>query len=182
MPRREAERIDQDTYLAVARVQKPHGLKGELAVWVLTDEPTAVLATGCALSPLNEEGHRVGEPVVIERSRPFQRQWLLKLETVEDRDTADTWRQAILGVPQRELQPPGKEQMYVHEIAGVEVVAHGQVIGVARRLTSVPGGELLEVRGDSGDHLIPFKKPIVLSVDRAARRIEIDPPPGLLDL
>ena len=30
--------------------------------------------------------------------------------------------------------------------------------------------------------MVPFGKPIVVRVDRAARRIEIDPPEGLLEL
>ena len=64
-------------YLAVARLKKPHGLKGEVVLWALTDEPDEVLAAGRELTPIDEAGVAIGEPVVIERSRPYHRQWLV---------------------------------------------------------------------------------------------------------
>jgi len=43
-------------------------------------------------------------------------------------------------------------------------------------------GELLAVRGDSGEVLVPFVTAIVTSVSLEDRLVEIDPPEGLLDL
>ncbi len=50
-------------YLAVARFRKPHGLKGEAVCWVLTDEPERVFTVGRLLTPVDENGDRIGEPV-----------------------------------------------------------------------------------------------------------------------
>ncbi len=42
--------------------------------------------------------------------------------------------------------------------------------------------DLLEVRGERGVLMIPYRPEIVVEVDVEARRLVIDPPSGLLDL
>lgn len=170
-------------YLAVARVRKPHGLKGEVVAWVLTDEPERVLAAGRQLVPVDETGTAIGAPLVIERSRPYHRQWLLKFEAVEDRTTLESWRQRLLGMPQEELQPPGDDELYLHEVPGTGILVGGRQVGRATGLVEMPGGgQLLGVEIEGREVLVPFRRPIVTRVDRAARVIELDPPEGLLEL
>jgi len=174
---------EEAAYLAVARFHKPHGLKGEALIFALTSEPEEVFVEGRALIPLDQAGNPVGEPVTVERSRRFHREWLLKFRGLSNRTALEGWpRQTLLGVSRAELRPPREDELYVHEIPGTPVVADGRVIGVAKELFSAPGGDLLAVDLEGRELLIPFRKPIVRRVDRAARQIEIDPPPGLLDL
>ena len=45
----------------------------------------------------------------------------------------------------------------------------------------LPQGVMLDVRREKGTVLIPFRSEIVTEVDRAARRIVISPPEGLLE-
>ncbi|MFQ5549893.1 MAG: ribosome maturation factor RimM [Gemmatimonadales bacterium] len=170
-------------YLAVARIRKPHGLKGEVAVHVLTDDPAAVLAVGRRLVPLTEEGDVAGDPLVIGKSRPFHRLWLLQFEGIDDRPAMERWRQRLLGVPSEELAPPGEDEIYVHEVAGTDVIVGEDRVGAAVDLIDISGGRLIEVElGDGRTVMVPFRDPIVRSIDRKKRRIVIDPPPGLLEL
>ena len=170
-------------YLAVARFHKPHGLKGEALLWALTNEPDQVIVAGRVLTPLDDEGQPAGAGMTVERARRYHREWLVKFEGVADREALQGWsKQAILGVARTELTPPRDDQMYVHEIPGTPVVVGGQVIGAARELIASPSGALLAVEVGGRELLVPFRKPIVKRVDREARVIELDPPPGLLDL
>jgi 16S rRNA processing protein RimM len=170
-------------YLAVARLRKPHGLKGEAVVWVLTDDPDEVLAVGRRLVPIDEDGQEIGAPLAIERSRPFHRQWLLKFEGLDGRNAIEGWQQRLFGVPQDTLRPPADDELYLHEVPGMAVVVAGEAIGTATGLLDLPGGSrVLEVDVAGREVLVPFHRPIVARVDRAARRIELDPPDGLLEL
>lgn len=169
-------------YLAVARFRKPHGLKGEAAVWVLTDEPEEVLAVGRRLTPVDDDGTPVGEPLEIERARAFHGSWLIKFKEVADRGVLEQWNQVLLGVPTSELAPLGEREFFEHEIPGASVLVDGQVIGEATGVIDVPGGKLLCVDIGGKEVMVPFRQPILLGVDRVQRRIEIDPPPGLLEL
>ena len=56
-------------HLVVARLRKPHGLKGEITVFPLTDAPDEVLATGRSVWVVNLAGEEVAGPFEIERSR-----------------------------------------------------------------------------------------------------------------
>jgi 16S rRNA processing protein RimM len=170
-------------YLAVARLKKPHGLKGEAVLWALTDEPDEVLAAGRALTPIDEAGTAIGEPVVIERSRPYHRQWLVKFDGVEDRSVLEGWSQRTFGVRQTELRQPEPNELYLHEVPGTRVVVGGAEVGIARELMEIPGGgRLLVLEVDGEERLVPFQKPIVKRIDRDQRVIELDPPDGLLEL
>ncbi len=169
-------------YLAVARLKKPHGLKGEVVVWTLTDDPERVLAAGRELVPVDEQGEPIGPPAVIERSRPYQRLWLLKFEGVADRTELEGWGQRLFGAARSTLTPPAADELYAHEVAGTTVVANGAVVGRATDLLDIPAGRLLVVDVNGREVLVPFRKPIVRRIDREARTIEIDPPPGLLEL
>ena len=170
-------------YLAVARFDKPHGLKGEALLFALTDDPGDVFLAGRALVPLDADGQPAGTPVTIVRAKAYHRQWLFRFEGVADRTTLDQWPRALtFGVPTGELKPPRNDQFYRHEIAGVAVVVRGEAVGVVKALARVPGGDLQVIDVAGKERLVPFRKPIVKQVDRAARRIEPDPPPGLLEL
>jgi len=169
-------------YLAVARFRKPHGLKGEAVGWVLTDFPDEVLVAGRLLTPVDDVGNPVGESLEIERARPFHRTWLVKFKAIDDRGTLEKWDQILLGAPKTELTPLEEGEFYEHDVPGSGVVVAGEVIGEATGLIDIPGGKLLCVDVNGKEVMVPFREPILLDVDRVARRIEIDPPPGLLDL
>ena len=170
-------------YLAVARLDKPHGLKGEALVFALTDDPDDLFVEGRALVPLDALGQPAGDAVKIERARRYHRRWLFKFQGVSDRTALEQWPRALrFGVPSGELKPPRNDQLYRHEIAGVAVIVGGETVGVVKGLARVPGGDLFVIDVAGREQLVPFRKPIVKRVDRAARQIELDPPAGLLDL
>lgn len=169
-------------FLAVARFRKPHGLKGEAVCWVLTDEPERVLAAGGTVTPVDDGGRPVAPPLVIERSRPYHRQWLLKFREIDERSALEAWSGTLLGVPEERLRTPDGNEAYVHELPGMAAVMHGEVVGVVRELLDVPGGNLLALDVDGREVLVPFRRSIVRRVDRDARRVEIEPPEGLLEL
>lgn len=169
-------------YLAVARLQKPHGLKGEVVAIALTDQPDAVFAPERVLTVLDEMGEGTERAFTIDRARVYHRRWLFKFRGLDTRDDVAGWGGATLGVQTDELAPPAAGQMYEHEVPGAAVTVRGKVIGVARDLVSVAGGTLLVVDIAGQERLIPFRAPVVVALDRAQRRIEIDPPAGLLEL
>lgn len=169
-------------YLPVARFAKPHGLKGEAIVYVLTEMADEVLVPGAELVPVDDEGRPAGEPVVLERARPYHRRWLLKLQGVDDRNAVEPWRGVALAVPVEEVEGDPDGPLRDFEVPGATVYAGGAVVGTARHLLDTPGGPILVMDRDGREVLVPYRPPILVASDRATRRIEIDPPPGLLEL
>ena len=169
--------------LVVARVRKPHGLKGEVAVFPLTDEAEEIFRAGRSFTMVDLAGNPVGEPVIIERSRPFHREWLLKFRGLDDRNALESIRDLLLAAPAAELKAPEGDEVYLHELTGFAVRdEQDQALGLVTGLYEVPSGLMLEVQGPKREFLLPYKKEFVRSVDRAERRLIVSLPEGLLDL
>lgn len=176
---------DRPEWLVVGQLSKPHGNKGEVMVWPLTDSPELVFAEGRELVLGDTEGGLGEQPgrLVIDGRRPYRRGWLLTLEGVEDRSAVEEIQGRYLLIPIDEAPPREEGELFYHELLGAEVVTvAGENVGRVREVFDTEPAHLLEVKGERGLHLIPFTRQVVKEVDAGARRIVIDPPEGLLEL
>ena len=177
-------RRDPPEHLIVGRIRKPHGVRGEIAVTPITDAPDVVFTSGRRLLL----GTPAGDPdpghpdVVIASARPTKDGWLLRFRDVDDRTTAERWRERFLLARTNELPPPAEDELYQHELVGMMVEhVNGEALGTVSGLYELPQGLLLEVaRPDGGSALVPWRDEIVLGVDVEERRLVVDPPEGLL--
>ena len=169
--------------LVVGRLRRPHGLKGEVAVFPLSDRPADALAAGRRLARLDLAGARLGEPVVVEWSRPYHREWLLKFVGVEERAAVESWRGGFLAAPEAELAAPDTGEVYHHELVGFAVAdPAGTPLGIVSALYELPAGLTIEVQGAKREFLLPYRREFVVAVDRAGRRLTVTVPDGLLEV
>lgn len=174
---------DAGRHLAVGRLRKAHGLKGDVSVFPLTDRPGEIFAAGVEVWVQNLAGQLVAGPLVIERSRGYHREWLIKLEGADQRDAIDAWKGMFLSVPQSALAAPEGDELYIHELTGFAVRnAESEPLGLVSDVVELPGGSLLiEVQGPRREFLLPYRKEFVTEVNREGRVLTISPPAGLLD-
>jgi len=121
---------------------------------------------------------------VIESVRDHGGRLLVRLEGVADRNAADSLRGTVFLVDSQDLPPiQDPDEFYDHQLEGLRVVTvTGTPVGTVIEVLHTAAGELLSVRGDDGEVLVPFVSAIVTSVSLADQTIEIDPPEGLLEL
>lgn len=81
---------------AIARIHKPHGTKGELAVWALVDNPGRSFEPGTVVCVASESGERLAGPLTIVRRRMYHREWLLTFAGIGAREPLEGWRRALL--------------------------------------------------------------------------------------
>jgi 16S rRNA processing protein RimM len=178
--------MTQPSHLVVGHVTKPHGTKGELFVWPLTDSVGDVYAPGRSVLIGDEHGQLDpdGGSLFVESARDFKRGLLVKFEGRTDRQAVKDLANRYLLVPIEEAPQRDEAEVYYHELLGMQVVTkEGESIGEVREVYETEPAHLLEVKSSSGKvHLIPFAERIVKEVDPESRRIVIKPPPGLLDL
>ena len=149
--------------LEVGRVVKPHGLRGEVIVELVTNR-TERLAPGAVLTTAAGELHVV-------RATPHQRRWIVAFAGVTGADAAEALRGTVLAA--EPLEDPG--ELWVHEMVGAEVLGvdgrrYGRVVAVEAN----PASDLLVL--DDGA-LVPLR----FVVSGEAGRLVVDPPEGLLD-
>lgn len=160
--------------LTIGVVVSTFGRIGELKVHLETDYPErfADLKEVC-LRP-NKGDARM---FTMDRARLHKKQILLKLEGVNNISDAELWRGARVQVRRDKAVPLPEGSYYVGDLIGMEVVTlTGRSLGLLEKILPYPAQDLLQV----GDALIPAVREIIHSVDTEARRITINPPPGLL--
>lgn len=174
-----------DEYYLVGRVRRAHGIRGELVIEALTDAPDAIFAAGRRVFAGDANGDlaRDRRELRVQHATPFKGGLIVAFEGIVDRTTAERWRDRTLLVPERELEPPADDEMYIHDLVGMSVVlVSGDEIGVVREVFELPQGLVIEVeRGGGKPALLPFDERTVRDVDAAARVIRVDPLDGLLD-
>lgn len=168
--------------LVVGRIGKPQGIKGEVTVQVRTDDPDARFAAGATL--LTDPAER--GPLTVAASRWQNGRLMVAFEGVADRNAAEELRETLLQVDARTIpEPEGEDEYHDHVLRGMAaVLVTGEPLGEVVDVLHLPHGDVLVVRRtDNGaEVLVPFVKAMVPVVDVAARRVEIEPPEGLLDL
>jgi 16S rRNA processing protein RimM len=147
----------------VGRVTKPHGIKGEVVVDLVTDRLERV-APGSVLTA----GSRSLE---VTASRPHQGKHLVSFAGVTDRTAAEALRGAVLTAPP--LDDP--DVLWVHDLIGLEVVdTDGARLGTVTAVEANPASDLLVLDGGG---LVPLR----FLVEEAPGRLTVEVPPGLLD-
>lgn len=150
--------------LEVGAVAKPHGLKGEVIVSLVTDR-TERLDPGTVLQ--TDDG-----PLTVVSAAPHGHRWRVQFDGFASREDADR----IHGLVLRAEPIDDPDAWFVHDLIGCEVVtADGQVVGECVAIVDNPAHDMVEL--DSG-LLVPM--PFVTDVEHGVR-ITIDPPAGLLD-
>ena len=170
-------------HLVVGRLRKPHGLKGDCAVFPLTEDPELAYAPGKPVWLKNLAGDVVAGPLIVERSRVYHRQWLVAFKGHLHVDAVKPWGGHFLAVEAEGLKPPAEGEVYLHELAGFAVQDRGgAALGLVTDVVDLPSGITLEVQGPKREFLVPFRKEFVVEVNRDARRLVVSLPDGLMDL
>lgn len=167
---------------AIGEITAPQGVRGEVRVMLLTDFPDR-------FTSLREVW--LGEPrnakVAVESTRPHKGFILVKLRGVDDRSQAESLRGVRLEVEDQDLVPLKPGEYYVHQLQGCQVITTGgRSLGVLVDVKRTGANDVWVVqgepqRGESAEVLIPALKDVVREVDLEARRLVVEPLPGLLD-
>ena len=167
--------------IVVGRVRKPHGLKGEIAVFPLTDDPKAVYVVGRAIQLRDLAGELIGE-VVIDQVRIYHRECLVKFKDHDRREAVEGYRTLFLAVARDVLAPLEDGEVYHQELLGWAVRDESdEPLGIVSEFYDLPQGLTIEIQGPKREFLLPFRAPYVKSVDREGRRLVVSVPAGLAD-
>jgi 16S rRNA processing protein RimM len=168
--------------LTVARIGRPHGLRGEVALDVRTDDPAARLTVGAVLPT---EPATAG-PLTVERVRVQQDRWFVTFAEAPDRTAVEALRgvSLVVEVADDATSDSGDDEdsWYPHELAGLRAEhVDGRVVGEILGLEHHPAHDVLVLREPDGARtLVPFVRAIVPVVDVPGGRVVLDPPGGLL--
>jgi 16S rRNA processing protein RimM len=171
-------------HLLVARIGKPHGIRGEVTVQLFTDDPASRFAPGEVLAA----EPAANGPLTVRSARWNKQILVVGFEEVPDRNRAEELRGTQLFFEPSEesapdSDPDAEEGWYEHDLVGLSAVVDGRAVGEVVELVTGAAQDLLVVRlGSGSEAMIPFVDQIVPEIDPEAGTVTLTPPPGLLDL
>ncbi len=162
----------------VGKVAKPHGIRGEVKIYSLAGQPENFRAYS-QLVLVDDEGQQHNYAVTAIRIQGNFA--VLSLEGVVDRNQAEELGGWQVWVAEEYLAPLAADEFYWHDVMGAEVVdAEGHALGKLISLLAAGGGDLMVVRQDGEEVLIPTRPEFLVEI--GPERIVVDLPPGLLDI
>lgn len=164
----------EQSFFAVARVTGPRGIRGEVKIEILSDNPQR-------FSP----GARLfcqGIPYQVERRHVVAKHAVLKLQGIDTRNQAEALRDQYLEVPEEELQPLASDIFYVHQIIGLEVVTtDGERLGKVVEILQTGSNDVYVVQEGKRETLIPAIGQVVKEIEVERGRMVVQMIPGLLN-
>ncbi len=166
--------------MAVGKVTRPHGLKGEVRVLpflssreLLRELPRFFLA------------REAGEPIypLWVREAPGGRDLLFKFQGFETLEAAEKLRGKVLYAELADFPPPEEDEFYYFQLEGLEVrTESGEFLGRIKGIMPVGPYELLEVETPEGrTFYLPMVEEIILEMNFSEGFLLVRPTPGLLE-
>lgn len=170
----------------VARIGKPHGIKGEVTVELFTDSPESRFAPRSQFFVDRDGLDTPPFPhLTVNTSRWHKDILLVSFDEFSDRTTAESLREYYLFAAPLET-PAGEDAWYADDLIGFVVrqgSTRGDKIGDVANLITGEHQDLLAVRlTDGKETLVPFVEEIVPEINVGQKIVVITPPPGLLEL
>lgn len=171
---------DWDSLITVARVLRPHGLRGHVVIAPETDFAEDRFQPGAGF--FAKRGDAI-QTVTIVESRPQDGRWIVRFDGVTSATEAERWRDRELRIAPEMLRALTGQQFYVHDLVGCRVeTVDGTLVGDVANVEMSVGTPVLVISTVNGETLVPLAEEICRSVDIGLRRIVIAPPEGLVDL
>jgi len=175
-----------DQFVAIARIVKPQGRRGEVMAEMLTDFPERFLGLNEAYL---EAAGREPARQRIEETWPHKGRIVLKFSGVDSIAEAARLRGLHVFIRRQDRMVLPEHQYYVSDLEGCRVIREADgaecEVGIVTEVERTGGTDVLHVASASGsgaELLIPLAQEICKRIDTAAKRIWIDPPEELLEL
>lgn len=163
--------------VVVGRVGRAHGIRGDVAIDLRSDEPGRRFFVGARLTLPS------GRELVVEKTVWQRGRLLVSFAGFPDRTAVETLNGELLTakVPADEL-PSEDDEYFDRQLVGLTVLDHaGETVGTVQEVLHLPAQDVLEVATDHGVRLVPFVRALVPVVNMDDRVVQLADVQGLLE-
>ncbi len=168
-------------YLQVGKVLKAQGIKGELKVSSFSRHPDNFKSYRRVMLRHPRTGEYREFTLLGSRSR--KRDAILSLAGVTSRNESEALAGLEVWVSRDELPPLEAGEFYWHQLQGaLAITEDGRELGTVRGLINTRAHDILVIRGQGREYLVPLRQEIVRFSRDRQQTLVITPLPGLLDM
>jgi len=156
----------------MGRIAAAHGIRGLVKIQPFTEHLDSLLDYRTWWI-----GHEHGpwREVQAEQCEVHGKTLVAQLPDCPDRTAAEKLKGLLIAVPRSSLPKQGEGEYYWSDLIGLAVVNEADItLGTVSNLLETGANEVLSVRGDSGEILIPFVASAIRQVDLKNRIIRVD--------
>ena len=165
--------------IAVGRITRSIGLKGELNVSLLTDTPQRFEKLKTVWIGIDES---LAVKHTVTAVRVTRSAAVVKLKGVDSRTAGDSLRSQLVFIAAKDVVMPNKGSYFIHDIVGMSVETEsGEPVGTVQEVMQLPANDVWVVVEGEKEFLIPAIKDVIRSVDVQRRKVVIRPLEGLLE-
>lgn len=168
-------------YFKVGKIVNTQGLQGEMRVLSVTDFSEERFKKGSQLA-LFDPTDKLVKTVEIASHRKHKNFDIIKFKEHYHINEVEKYKEHILKVAEENLSDLAEDEFYYHEIIGLDVYENEVLLGQVKEILQPGANDVWVVkRQGKRDLLLPYIPSVVLKVDLAAGRIEVDVLEGLDD-
>ena len=170
----------QPDYLAIGQILRPHGLRGELRMRVLSDNPERISQLDHVYLGDSPEA-AILDRRALDGVRFNKEYALLAVADCGNRDEAELLRGKMVMISVEQAAPLEGDQYYLFQLLGMKVVAGDVEVGRVSEVLQTGANDVYIVDGGRfGEILIPAHEETILKIDFDAEAITMQLPDGLL--
>ncbi|MGT2666096.1 ribosome maturation factor RimM [Streptococcus rifensis] len=168
-------------YFNVGKIVNTQGLQGEVRVMAVTDFVEDRFKKGSKLSIFNDKDEPILE-VEVASHRKQKNFDIVKFKGLYHINDVEKYKGCSLKVAEDHLTELEEDEFYYHEIIGLEVYEKDQLLGTISEILQPGANDVWVVkRKGKRDLLLPYIPPVVLNVDVANKRVDVELLEGLDD-
>ena len=171
----------EPAYLLLGEVLRPHGIRGELRLRLLTDYPERIAKLETVYLADNPEPKKP-RSYRVQGMRRNGDYGLLKLHDIDDRDQADRLRGLFVLVDMEHAVPLEAGEFYLYQLLGLTVQTEaGEILGTLTELLETGANDVYIIDSPRyGEILIPVTEETIVKTDISAGILVVNLPEGLL--
>jgi 16S rRNA processing protein RimM len=164
-------------YLAIGKVIRAHGLRGEVSVAILTEFPERFQTTEWVYLGNQYEA----APYRLESHRWHKKNVLLTLAGITNRTQAEALKGQFVQVPLEEAVPLPEGAYYFHQLIGLETITTtGQRLGVITDILETGANDVYVVESNGQEMLLPAIADVIKAVDLEKGQMIVEVIDGLI--
>lgn len=172
---------EEPNYLLLGEVLRPHGVRGELRLRLLTAYPERIAKLETIYVGSSPDSSRL-TPYAVEGMRMHTGYGLLKLRGIDDRDQAERLRSLFVMIDLAHAVPLEEGEFYLYQLIGLSVLTDNNMkLGTLVEVLETGANDVYIVDSpDYGEVLIPVTPETILSTDIERGVVTVHLPDGLL--
>lgn len=163
-------------FLVIGKLRRPHGVKGEMIMDVITDFPERLKA---GMSVFVGEDH---QPLRVKTLREHHKGALISFADYSTPDNVGFLRNWMVYVKASGLPTLPKGEYYHHQVIGLRVIDESGIeLGRVTDVIATGANDVFVIHQEGGsEFLLPFIDEMVLGIDLEKGELCAKPLPGLI--